>query len=108
MRKFTIIIFGALLLLAFAQCTKDKEKEQNIQLTDDAIEIINDNIQSQLDLLSDKSIPEVAETLATWLASQEGVSSALARNNNVEIVFVDGTKGNVNIYDQTIEQTIDM
>ena len=108
MRKFTIIIFGALLLLAFAQCAKDKEKEQNIQLTDDAIEIINDNIQSQLDLLSDKSIPEVAETLATWLASQEGVSSALARNNNVEIVFVDGTKGNVIIYDQTIEQTIDM
>lgn len=103
MRKFTIIIFGALLLLAFAQCTKDKEKEQNIQLTNEAIEYIEDNIQLQLDMLADKDIPEMLQLLADWALELEGVQTDSIDENCVEITFVDGTISEIGIVDCTME-----
>ena len=102
MKKNVIIIAGLLLLLAFAQCTKDKEKEQNIQLTNEAIEYIEDNIQSQLDLLADKDIPEMLQALADWALNQEGVQTDSIDENCVVITFVDGTISEIEIVDCTI------
>lgn len=102
MKRVFTIIAGLLLLLAFAQCTKDKEKEQNIQMTNEAVEYIEDNIQSQLELLADKDNAEILESLAEWTKGLDGVKSAAVVNGHVEINHVDGTKSRVVIIDSTI------
>ena len=103
MKKAFVIITGCLLLLAFTQCQKNKEDDENFELACDASDYIDENIQSQLDLLNDKTIPDAMTALAEWIKGQEGVKSAVASDNQVEIVYVDGTKGVVMVYDQTIE-----
>ncbi len=106
MRRTVAIIAGLLLLLGFAQCKKEKtnqESDESFELACDAGEYIDDNIQSQLDLLNDKTTPEAMAALAEWIKGQEGVASAVAFNDRVEYVYVDGTKGSVMVYDQTIE-----
>lgn len=106
MRKTLTIFWGLLLLLMFAQCSKDKENqvnEENIALTDAAMEFIDDNIQSQLDLLSDKEVSEMMESLATWLAGLEGVTSATSYGDSVIINYVDETESYLVIFDMTIQ-----
>ena len=102
MKRILTIIVGLLLLLTFAQCTKDKEKEQNIQLTNEAVDYIEDNLQLQLDLLADKDDAEVLESLAEWVKGLEGVESAMVNNGHVEINHVDKTKSRIDIIDRTI------
>ena len=49
MRKAFTILAGLLLLLAFAQCKKNKENQENeekFELACDAIEYIDENMQS--------------------------------------------------------------
>lgn len=105
MRKAFTILAGLLLLLAFAQCKKNKENQENeekFELACDAIEYIDENMQSQLDLLNDKTTPEAMASLAEWIKNQEGVKSAVAYNDHVDIVYVNGSKGSVEVYDQTL------
>ena len=106
-KKAITVIAGLSLLLAFSQCKKDKEDDENFELACDASEYINNNLQSQLDMLNDKTNPEVMAALAEWMKGQEGVASAEAFSDRVEYVYVDGTKGVVRLYDQTIKSEFD-
>ena len=106
-KKAITVIAALSLLLAFSQCKKDKEDDENFELACDASEYINNNLQSQLDLLSDKTTPEAMEALAEWMKGQEGVSSAVPFNDRVEYVYVDGTKGSIMVYNQPDEDDLD-
>lgn len=106
-KKAITVIAALSLFLAFSQCKKDKEDDENIELACNASEYIDGNIQSQLDLLNDKTNPEVMAALAEWMKGQEGVASAEAFSDRVEYVYVDGTKGVVRLYDQTIKSEFD-
>ena len=41
-------------------------------------------------------------SLAEWIKNQEGVKSAVAYNDHVDIVYVNGSTGSVEVYDQTL------
>ena len=106
-KKAITVIAALSLLLAFVQCKKDKEDDENFELACDASEYINNNLQSQLDLLSDKTTPKAMAALAEWMKGQEGVASAVSFNDRVEYVYVDGTKGLIMVYNQPDEDDLD-
>ena len=113
MKKIFTIIAGLSLLLAFAQCKKtdnDQTHEvnkENIEQTDNAMEFIDNNIQAQLDLLADKDIPEVMESLAEWFSEQDGVIKAISYNDSIIITFVDESDAILTIYDRTVKDDIE-
>ena len=99
-----IAIVGLFFLIAFAQCGKeDQENQENIALTDQVMEYVDDNIQEQLDKLADKDVPEVMESLAAWLSQQEGVASATAYDDSIVIHYVDQSESILTIYDMTLK-----
>ncbi len=107
MRKISIIIASLSLLLAFAQCTKDKEKEHNIELANEALLSIEDNFQMKLDLLSEVNDSVLLESLAVWVNGFEGVESAATVGNHVLIYFIDGTEARIEIFDRTVVGSTD-
>ena len=88
MRKISIIIASLSLLLAFAQCTKDKEKEHNIELANEALLSIEDNFQMKLDLLSEVNDSVLLESLAVWVNGFEGVESAATVGKGIYEIFI--------------------
>ena len=107
MKKTVTILVGLFVLLLLAQCKKEKsEEEVNQELAIEAIQFIDDNLQSQFDRLSGKSTPEVMAALAEWLVEQEGVVAAVPDDHWVMITYVDGTEASVEVYDQTIKPDV--
>ena len=106
-KKAITVIAALSLLLAFSQCKKDKEDDENFELACDASEYINNNLQSQLDLLRDKTTPKAMIAWAEWMKGLEGVASAVSFNDRVEYVYVDGTKGLIMVYNQPDEDDLD-
>ena len=113
MKRVFTLIAGLVFLLAFAQCKKDKENSivepsnEDIELTDNAMDFIDNNIQAQLDLLSDKDIPEVMESLAAWFSEQDGVIKAISYNDSIIITFIDESDAILTIYDRTVKDDIE-
>ena len=101
MNRIITIIAGLLLLLSFAQCKKDEKVTPENEQTFTVIQFIDDNLQTQLDRLSDLDTPGVLTALSEWVAAQEGVRSVSVEDNSLEITFVDETSSSIDIYDES-------
>ena len=106
------VIVGLSLLLAFAQCKRDKpdepSQEELIQLTDESIESINEIIEEQEATLQGLEPAEALVKLSEWLTTFEGIVSATPYDmDSISIVFADGTRGDVFIFDETIEEVVE-
>ena len=102
-KRVVTVIAGLLFLLTLVQCKKDKENNELFEVTSDAIEYIEENIQTQLDQLGDKTTEETMVALAEWMKAQEGVSTTEVIDDGVRIVYADGTKGSIRMYDQNLQ-----
>ena len=101
MNRIITLIAGLLLLLSFAQCKKVEKVTPENEQTFTVIQFIDDNLQTQLDRLSDLDTPDVLVALSEWVAAQEGVRSVSVEDNSLEITFVDETSSSIDIYDES-------
>ena len=102
MKRVFTLIAGLVFLLIFAQCKKDEEVTAENKQACEAILFIDDNLQTQLDRLSNYDIPEVLDALSEWVKNQEGVSAASVKGHSLMITYVDGTIGSIDIYDESL------
>ena len=64
MKKTLLFISSLIVLVFFAQCGKDNRvNQENNALTDHVMEFVDDHIQEQLDLASDKEVPEMVKLM---------------------------------------------
>lgn len=104
MKRTLLFISSLIVLVFFAHCGKDDQvNQENIALTDYVMEFVDDHIQEQLDLASDKEVPEMLESLSVWLSEQEGVINAVPYGDSIVVTYVDESESIVTVYDMTLK-----
>lgn len=104
MKRTLLFISSLIVLVFFAHCGKDNQvNQENIALTDHVMEFVDDHIQEQLDLASDKEVPEMLESLSVWLSEQEGVINAVPYGDSIVVTYVDESESIVTVYDMTLQ-----